>query len=143
MTFRDALLPSAGGALIGLAASLLLLTNGRIAGVSGYVGALFLPSVPHRLERLAFVLGFFLAGLTLLLIEPSVLPTGSSTPLWAFAVAGLLVGYGSRLGNGCTSGHGVCGISRFSPRSIVATLTFMGTAALTVFVVRHVLGATP
>ncbi|HSO33613.1 MAG TPA: YeeE/YedE family protein [Labilithrix sp.] len=134
----------AGGALIGLAASLLLLFHGRIAGVSGILGdTLLAPGARgEAVYRLAFLVGLFAAGLGVRFLYPSAL--GSiSTPAVTFPlviVAGLLVGYGTRLGNGCTSGHGVCGISRLSKRSIVATMTFMAAGGVTVFLVRHVLG---
>ena len=131
-----------GGALIGLAAVLLILFNGRIAGISGIVGALLPPqtsaSQPDRRWRIAFVLGLLAAPLGYGLWAP--LPTASSPASWpVLIVAGLLVGFGTRLGSGCTSGHGVCGLSRLSVRSLVATLCFMATGFITVFVVRHVL----
>jgi uncharacterized membrane protein YedE/YeeE len=126
-----------GGALIGLAASLVLLTHGRVAGISGIFGGL-LGRPPADLSfRLAFVAGLVLAGLIVALVLPDLVPHTSSS-LVLPAIAGLLVGFGARLGNGCTSGHGVCGISRLSRRSVVATLTFMLTGAITVFFVRHV-----
>lgn len=131
----------AGGALIGLAAALLWLLNGRIAGISGVLGGL-LQTSPRREWgwRLAFLAGLLgapwlyraTAGLPPIHIE-------TGTPV--LIAAGLLVGYGTRLGSGCTSGHGVCGLSRLSPRSLAATLTFMAAGFITVFVVRHVLGA--
>lgn len=126
----------AGGLLIGLAAAVLLLFNGRIAGISGIVGGLLQGS--DRAWRVAFVLGLLLAPTAWQLLAP--LPAGSVTdsPLLLIA-AGLLVGFGSRLGSGCTSGHGVCGLSRLSLRSLVATLCFMGAAMVTVFVTRHLL----
>ena len=133
----------AGGALIGLAAVMLMASNGRVAGVSGIVSRL-LPPNPDRAGRgegLAFVAGLLLALPLwwLFVAEPPSLQLVAGTPL--LIVAGLLVGFGSAFGNGCTSGHGVCGVSRLSVRSIVATLTFMSTAVATVYVVRHVLGA--
>ena len=130
--------PVAGGALIGLSAALYLVLNGRIAGISGMLSAATgLSSGPQALSAV------FLAGLLLgaigaghFLRAPSLLMTHS----WGLLVAGgLLVGFGTRLGSGCTSGHGVCGLARLSPRSVAATLTFMGSAASTVFIVRHVL----
>jgi len=131
-----------GGALIGLAASLLMLFNGRIAGISGYLSRLLPPWDDDELAgRLVFVLGLFLAPFLL-----RALPFELSTPeirggLPLMVVAGLLVGFGTVLGSGCTSGHGVCGLARLSPRSLLATLTFMALAVLTVLLVRHVLGA--
>ncbi|MDY7229076.1 YeeE/YedE family protein [Hyalangium rubrum] len=133
-----------GGALIGLSASLLLLFNGRIAGISGIAGGLL--STPNRSEwawRLAFLCGLLGGGLLLRAFWPHVLGAPIvSGAAWVVA-SGLLVGFGTRLANGCTSGHGVCGISRGAPRSLVATLTFMATGAITVFLVRHVLGGAP
>ncbi len=127
-----------GGALIGLSASLFWSLNGRVAGVSGVLGSLFTSQGEDRRVRLAFLLGLVLAGVAFgQLTNRIAAPTLSLAPL---ALAGVLVGVGTRLGGGCTSGHGVCGLSRFSARSLVAVLTFIGTGALTVFVVRHVLG---
>jgi len=133
---------SLGGALIGLAAVLLMAVHGRIAGISGILGGL-IPGVgdADRGWRAAFVLGAVAAPAVWLL-------AGSAPPAIAVAAgpaalvaSGLVVGVGVALGSGCTSGHGICGMARLSPRSIVATLTFMATAAATVFVIRHVLGA--
>ena len=131
----------AGGALIGIAAAMLLYTNGRIAGVSGILYGLLSPSRDDAPWRLAFVVGL-VAGAGLF----GVLMGGNApiaiTSSWPLVIAGgLLVGAGTLAGHGCTSGHGVCGIGRLSTRSIVATATFMVTAGLTVFVVRHVVGA--
>jgi len=128
-----------GGALIGLAAALLMLSAGRLAGVSGILGGL-LTTGSDRGWRLAFIAGLIAAAL----IGPlSGTPTAahlSSSNLVLYATAGLLVGFGSRMGNGCTSGHGVCGFARLSARSIVATLVFMGAAIVTVAMVRHGIG---
>ncbi|MDH6232152.1 putative membrane protein YedE/YeeE [Mesorhizobium soli] len=130
-----------GGVLIGLSAVLLMAWEGRIAGISGIAGRLLPPYLDGAfLSRLAFVLG--LVGAPLLYSVATghnVLQTVSAN-LPLMAVAGLLVGFGSVYGNGCTSGHGVCGLSRLSVRSLVATLTFMATAFATVFIVRHILG---
>lgn len=129
-----------GGILIGLSASLLLLSHGKIAGISGILGGLLSPGTEDRGYRLWFLAGLLAAGALLAVFYPAAFPSsGPSAPLWLVAVAGLLVGYGTRLGSGCTSGHGVCGISRLSPRSLTATATFMGTGALAVFVARHLL----
>ncbi|MEO7852936.1 MAG: YeeE/YedE thiosulfate transporter family protein [Rubrivivax sp.] len=129
----------AGGAMIGLAAAMLLLLNGRIAGISGITGALLRPRRGDVAWRVLFVLG--------LLSAPLLYPIFAATPpiridaSWAaLAAAGLLVGVGTRYGGGCTSGHGVCGLSRLSARSLVATLTFMAAGMVTVFVARHLLG---
>ena len=130
------LLPLAGGALIGVAAAAMLFLNGRIAGISGIVGgALGLPRGDLS-WRLTFIAGLVSGGLLLSLVRPSSFPTESvaSTPM--LIAAGLLVGLGTRLGSGCTSGHGVCGIGRLSQRSILATLTFIASGATTVVAVR-------
>lgn len=130
----------AGGALIGLAASLLLLTHGKIAGISGLFGGLFDRETEDRPLRFYFLGGLLVAGLLARFVHPAALPAGDRS--WLFAAAGgLAVGVGTQLGNGCTSGHGVCGISRLSPRSIVATLTFITTGALTVLALRTFGGA--
>ena len=129
-----------GGGLIGLSAVLLMAVSGRIAGVSGIVGGLLPPKpADDRTWRIAFILGLVLAP-TLLAILTGDNRIGVPTvgPVMLVA-AGLLVGIGTALGGGCTSGHGICGISRLSPRSIAATATFVATAMLTVFIVRHVL----
>ncbi|MDC0709180.1 YeeE/YedE family protein [Stigmatella sp. ncwal1] len=135
------LLPLLGGALIGLSASLLLLFNGRIAGISGIAGGLFGGMKGERGWRLAFLGGLVGGGLLLRVVWPETLGTSHAPGSGWLVAAGLLVGVGTRLGNGCTSGHGVCGLARGSRRSFVATLTFMATGALTVFFVRHVLGS--
>ena len=129
-----------GGALIGLAAVLLMLATGRIAGISGIFGGLINASIPDKGWRLAFIAGLILAPLsgTLAGYAPSEPQMPAS---WAVVViAGLLVGFGTRLGSGCTSGHGICGVSRLSPRSIVATAVFMAVAIIVVAITRHVLG---
>jgi hypothetical protein len=130
-----------GGAIIGLAATFLLLFNGRVAGVSGIAGGL-VGGAEGRPWRLAFVLGMVAGGLLLKLLAPGVFGSEGlvRSPLLLVG-AGLLVGYGTRMANGCTSGHGVCGLSRGSVRSLAATLTFMATGAGTVFLVRHLGGA--
>ena len=129
-----------GGLLIGLSAALLLLANGRVAGISGIVAQLVWPTAGETRDwRLAFVAGLPLGALIVHLAYDPLRPQIETGPA-ALVAAGVLVGFGSRLGSGCTSGHGVCGISRGSGRSITATLTFMGAAALTVFVTRHLIG---
>ena len=129
-----------GGALIGLAAALLLALNGRIAGISGIVGGLLPPRAGDMGWRLLFVAGLALGALVVRVLtgEPLAAPAGTSS--FMLVLGGLLVGFGSRLGSGCTSGHGICGLARFSPRSMVAVATFMGSAMITVFVLRHLLG---
>ena len=131
------LLAILGGALIGLSASLFWSLNGRVAGVSGIVEGAVFERGRERAVRLAFLLGLLAAGIA---FTASGQDLGRPLlPLIPLAWAGLLVGFGTRLGGGCTSGHGVCGLSRLSLRSLVAVLTFMTTGAITVFVVRHVL----
>lgn len=125
-----------GGGLIGLAASALILANGRVAGVSGVLGGALQRAPGDRAWRLAFLGGLLVAGLLAGGRAPSV---GSGAGLFSVALSGLLVGAGTRYGGGCTSGHGVCGLSRGSVRSLAATLTFMGAGFATVFVSRHVL----
>ncbi|MCA9625135.1 MAG: YeeE/YedE family protein, partial [Myxococcales bacterium] len=110
------------------------------AGISGIVGGLLGPSHRDSAWRLLFVSGLVVGGVIMSLLLPSAFAITVERSLVAVAVAGLLVGVGTRLGNGCTSGHGVCGTSRLSPRSIVATVTFIGSGAATVFVVNHLLG---
>lgn len=138
----DAFTPGAaliGGVLIGLAAAAFVLLNGRIAGISGIVGGLLRPARGDVGWRVAFTLGLVLAPLTWPVF--AALPEiriDAGYPL--IVAAGFIVGISTRYGAGCTSGHGVCGISRLSPRSIVATLLFMGAGFATVFVVRHVIG---
>jgi uncharacterized membrane protein YedE/YeeE len=129
-----------GGVLIGLSSSLLLLYNGRIAGISGIVGGLLYGPAGERFWRAAFVGGLLVGGLVLRLVEPEAFTFEivRSTP--ALILAGLLVGFGTQIGSGCTSGHGVCGIGRGSARSIIATCVFMVTGALAVYVVNHMLG---
>ncbi len=127
-----------GGALIGLAAVLLLALNGRIAGVSGILGGLITStSRGERFWHLAFIFGL-IAGAGLYVLARGGLPLELQAGGLTLLLAGLLVGVGTRLGSGCTSGHGVCGLARRSPRSLMATMTFMVTAALTVFLTRHV-----
>jgi uncharacterized membrane protein YedE/YeeE len=127
-----------GGALIGLSASALLWLNGRIAGISGIAAGLVTPRPGEVGWRLAFVLGLLAGGLLLLALRPDAF-SPSPTSLGVLGAAGLLVGIGTRVANGCTSGHGVCGLARRAPRSLAATAAFMGSGALTVFIVRHVL----
>jgi uncharacterized membrane protein YedE/YeeE len=130
----------AGGVLIGLSAALLWILNGRVAGISGIVGQLLHPAAGDARWRLMFVLGLVGGGALVAALHPGSfdLPHGGTG---ALLLGGLLVGFGTRLGNGCTSGHGLCGMSRLSPRSIVATVVFMAVGMATVFVVRHVGGA--
>ena len=129
----------AGGVLIGIATALFLLFNGRIAGISGILGGLLRPMAGDIGWRMAFLLGFLSAPVIYGFAAPlpSVHVDATMTTL---IVAGLLVGVGTRYGSGCTSGHGVCGLSRLSPRSMVATASFMLAGFVTVFIVRHLIG---
>jgi uncharacterized membrane protein YedE/YeeE len=130
----------AGGALIGLAAVLMMLMTGRIAGISGILGGVLMPGAVDRFWRLAFIGGLIAAPLVCGMLGWP-LPIPRIPAGWLVIVAaGMLVGFGARLGGGCTSGHGVCGIARLSPRSIVATCIFMAAAIVTVAVMRHGFG---
>lgn len=125
----------AGGGLIGLSASILLLANGRIAGVTGIVAGVLDPKPGEFDWRALFLAGLLAGGLIAKLALGGVFSAAGTTPVVAI-IAGLLVGVGTRLANGCTSGHGVCGLSRFSLRSLVATVTFIASGAVTVFATR-------
>jgi uncharacterized membrane protein YedE/YeeE len=129
-----------GGLLIGLSSAALLLCNGKIAGISGIVGGLLNPIKQDTSWRILFLAGLLSGGLVMHALSPHAFAIAISRSPSALIFAGLLVGFGTRLGSGCTSGHGVCGISRLSPRSIIATLTFIATGAVTVFIVNHLLG---
>ncbi len=129
-----------GGMLIGLSASMLLLFNGKIAGISGIIAGTLSPAKNDTLWRIVFVAGLLVGGFLLRLLSPQTFVIGITRSWSALVVAGLLVGFGTRLGNGCTSGHGVCGLSRFSQRSLLATVTFIATGALTVYIINHLLG---
>lgn len=134
-TWMSALL---GGALIGMAATLLLWLTGRIAGISGVLGGVLLPKRGEIAWRLAFLIGLVGAGAAWLWSVPGAYVPRQGFPPLLLVVAGVLVGIGTRMGNGCTSGHGVCGLGRLSLRSLAAVLTFMLTAVITTFIVRHV-----
>jgi len=127
-----------GGALVGTAAALFVLLNGRIAGISGVLGGLLRPVKGDVAWRAAFVIGLIVAPLIYLLFGSPPKPR-IDADFGALVLAGLLVGVGTRYGAGCTSGHGVCGLSRLSPRSLVATAAFMATGFATVFAIRHLL----
>jgi uncharacterized protein len=129
----------AGGALIGLAAVLLLWLNGRIAGVSGVAAGLWFSVRGERLWRVLFLVGLVLGTAAWLLLSGQAAPRREGFPAAALVVGGLLVGYGTSMAGGCTSGHGVCGLARLSLRSLAATATFLVVALATTFVVRHVL----
>ncbi len=135
-----------GGMLIGLSVSVMLLFNGKIAGISGIVGGILSPAQNDTKWRLLFLGGLLVGGLIVSFFSSNLFAGGDVFAIeiersWpALILAGLLVGFGSRFGSGCTSGHGVCGISRFSPRSLVATITFISTGALVVYIVNHLFG---
>ena len=129
---------AAGGALIGLAAGTLLLLNGRVAGVSGIAGGVLRPSRGDVAWRLAFLAGLVAAPVCYALVR-ALPPITFDISLPAVALAGFVVGIGTRAGSGCTSGHGICGIARLSPRSIAATACFVAAGMITVFVLRHIL----
>ncbi|MCK9554148.1 YeeE/YedE family protein [Aquamicrobium sp.] len=128
-----------GGALIGLSAVLLMAFHGRIAGMTGLLAGL-LPGISDRGWRLAFLAGAVVAPLLIVNLLGFGIGFQSETPLPWIVISGLVVGVGVTFGSGCTSGHGICGNARLSPRSIVATLTFMLTTGITVYVIRHLLG---
>ena len=130
-----------GGAMIGLAASALLLLNGRIAGISGILGGSLEGSKDDLLWRIFFLTGLVVGPWLVTAVRGRFPEIVMQAPLLILVVAGVLVGFGTRLGKGCTSGHGVCGVARASTRSIVATVVFFLAAAMTVFITRHVLGA--
>jgi uncharacterized membrane protein YedE/YeeE len=128
-----------GGLLIGLAAAVLLLLNGRISGISGIVGGLLAPRSEEVGWRVVFIAGLLLGALGYMLATGGPFTVGMQASMPILIVAGLLVGFGTRLGSGCTSGHGLCGIALLSKRSIVASAVFFGVAIITVFLTRHVI----
>ena len=124
-----------GGILIGVAATLLLLFNGRIAGISGMMGGLINASRSELLWRIAFLAGIVIGAFLFNHFKPDFYQPRENFPVWLLALGGFLVGFGTRMGNGCTSGHGICGIGRLSARGVVATCVFMLTGVLTVLLV--------
>lgn len=142
MTDFSVLTPLAGGALIGLAAGLLLLLHGRVAGISGILAGLLTPRSGEVAWRAAFAGGLLFGGLAVGALVPQAFAVDLVRSPFAIAAAGLLVGVGTRLGSGCTSGHGVCGIPRGSRRSLLATATFMTAGAATAAAVTHLAGGT-
>ena len=128
----------AGGVLLGLASALFILLNGRVLGISGILGGLMRPQRGDTAWRVFFIAGLLVAPTVWAMFNPAVVPRiAAGWPV--LVIAGLLVGWGTSYGSGCTSGHGVCGLSRLSPRSLIATLTFMGAGFATVLLARHVL----
>ena len=137
---NELLMALLGGSMIGLAATGMMLAVGRVAGISGILGGLLKPTAGEISWRLSFVLGLLSGGVVLVLALPQVFDVPLGRSLLAIAGAGALVGFGVRLGSGCTSGHGVCGLSRLSLRSLVATCTFMAAGVLTASVLELLLG---
>jgi hypothetical protein len=128
-----------GGAIIGLAALMLYAGNGRLAGISAIFAGVFYAPTPRNRWRWMFIAGLVAGGLAMALIEPTYFPREAPRPVALLALAGVLVGFGTRLGGGCTSGHGICGNARLSRRSMVATVTFIATGALAVLAARALL----
>ncbi len=125
-----------GGILIGTSVSLMLLWNGRVTGISGIINGVLTPAKGDTSWRVLFIAGLFLGGLTMKQLNPDVFTNTLVSESWTIVAAGLLVGFGTIMGSGCTSGHGVCGISRMSPRSIVATIVFMAAGIGAVYIFR-------
>ncbi len=136
----NALQPLLGGVLIGLSALILLLFNGKVLGISGILGGALRQSMESKRWRYLFLVGLLTGGFFMFQVHPETFDFSLPRSPLALIVAGFLVGYGTRLGSGCTSGHGVCGVSRFSIRSIVATFIFILVGAIVMFVISHVLG---
>ena len=126
-----------GGGMIGLSAAILLIFNGRIAGISGILGGLLTPTKGDRAWRYAFLIGMIMGALIIHQLSSTPLTPRVDFPVWLLALGGFIVGVGTRMGSGCTSGHGICGIARFSSRSISATLIFMFFGGLSVYLIRH------
>ena len=136
MSFDQFMMPLVGGLLIGVSASLLLLLKGRVFGVSGILAGVLLPVKNDTAWRVGALAGLISAGVVLTFMLPEALDISSDGSMLRYIVAGLLVGFGTQLGSGCTSGHGVCGISRLSIRSLMATATFIVSGMITVFLMR-------
>ncbi len=137
---HDWLLALLGGAMIGIAVSIMLLLNGRVTGISGILNGVLVPEKGDTLWRLLFVAGLFVGGLILNIVGPESFIDSTDTKMGQVIFAGLLVGFGTVMGSGCTSGHGVCGVSRWSPRSLVATGTFILAGILSVWFLRFIVG---
>ena len=129
----------AGGALIGISVTLLLLFNGRIGGISGIMNGVFFAPKNDRIWRLIFLIGLVLGAFIFQLLVPDFNVPRQNYPPLLLGLGGFLIGFGTRMSGGCTSGHGICGIANLSIRSLIATLTFMGTGIMTVYIIRHVL----
>ncbi len=127
-----------GGILIGLSVTIMLLFNGRITGVSGIIAELLTPKVGEWLWRLVFLIGMISGSTFFVYLFPETFTPRTGFPTSLLVIGGLLVGFGTKLGSGCTSGHGICGIAQLSPRSIIATVIFMFSGAVTVFIIRHI-----
>lgn len=138
MNLEAFLPPIIGGSIIGLAAVLMMWFNGRILGVSGFAGGLIAPHSDDRIGRLAFIIGVVATGAIVAATLPHANPGALTNNTMLLVVAGLAVGFGTRLGSGCTSGHGVCGIARMSGRSLTATIVFMLVAIATVYATKHI-----
>lgn len=136
MQLQTIIYPLIGGALIGLSATFMLLFNGRVTGISGIIAASLSKPTQDTTWRILFLAGMVLAGIAIAGVQPELFMNTTSRSNDLIILAGLLVGYGTVMGSGCTSGHGICGISRFSIRSLLATLTFMTVGALTVQILR-------
>ena len=130
---------TAGGVLIGISVTLLLLFNGRIGGVSGIMNGALFASKGDRIWRLTFLAGLVLGAFVFHLLAPDFTVLRQGYPLLLLGLGGFLIGFGTRMGGGCTSGHGICGIANLSIRSLIATLTFMVTGMITVYTIRHIL----
>lgn len=126
-----------GGVLIGISVSLMLYLNGRVTGISGIINGVLSPLKGDTQWRVLFIVGLLFGGLVLRQMNPQVFENTLTSPLWTTVVAGLLVGFGTIMGGGCTSGHGVCGISRLSPRSLIATGVFIAAGVLAVILFRN------
>ncbi|HAT6936049.1 TPA: YeeE/YedE family protein [Legionella pneumophila] len=133
-------LSAIGGLLIGLSAVLFLWLNGRIAGISGMIHGLCPPEKPFKVWRIAFLFGLAVAGLFYFVSPVVQFPLRTHYPVFLLLIGGFFVGFGTRMGQGCTSGHGVCGLARFSKRSFIATLLFILSAVITVYLIRHIGG---
>ena len=127
-----------GGVIIGIAVSLMLLLSGRVTGISGIINGVLVPIKGETSWRILFIGGLFLGGLTLKILNPNAFSGSLTSEPWTTAMAGLLVGFGTVLGSGCTSGHGVCGISRLSARSLVATILFIAAGVVAVAIFRKI-----